>query len=63
MAVLESRLRQRANDDEESIRRRLAKASHELTFEQEFDAILINDDLQVTLKEAEDIVQNFLLLG
>ena len=63
LAVLESRLRQRGNDDEESIRRRLAKASHELTFEQEFDAVLINDDLQVTLKEAEDIVQNFLHLG
>lgn len=62
MQELEKRLMRRANDDEESMRKRLAKASHELTFEHEFDAVLINDDLQVTLKEAEQIVQNFLIL-
>ena len=60
---IEKRLRSRGHDDEESIKRRLAKATHELTFESKFDAVLINDNLQNTLKEAEDIVQKFLHLS
>jgi guanylate kinase len=63
LKVLEERLIGRADEDEASVRKRLAKAAHELTFEKEFDAVLINDDLNVTLKEAEDIVQNFLILS
>lgn len=62
MQELEKRLRLRGNDDETSLSRRLAKAQHELSFEEKFDVVLINDDLPVTLKEAEDIVQNFLIL-
>ena len=63
MQELERRLVGRGHDEEESLRKRLAKAAHELTFENEFDIVLVNDDLNVTLKEAEDIVQNFLNLG
>ena len=63
MAELEKRLRSRGNDDEESLQKRLAKSAHELTYESQFDVLLINDDLSVTLKEAEDIVQNFLLFS
>ncbi len=59
---LERRLRVRGTDNEESLQRRLKKAAFELTFESQFDAVLVNDDLSVTLKEAEHIVQNFLLL-
>ena len=62
MEELERRLRSRGNDDEESLQKRLAKSAHELTYESQFDVLLINDDLRVTLKEAEDIVQNFLIL-
>jgi len=61
MEVLEKRLRLRGNDTEESLTRRLTKARGELTFEPQFDAVLINDVLEETLKEAEDIVQKFLL--
>lgn len=60
---IEKRLRSRGHDDEESIKKRLAKAAHELTFESKFDVVLLNDNLQKTLKDAEDIVQKFLLLG
>lgn len=63
MKELEKRLRSRGNDDEQSLQRRLSKAAHELTFESEFDTVLVNDDLNVTLKEAEEIVQNFLILS
>ena len=63
MDELERRLRNRGNDDAESLNRRLDKASSELAFESKFDIVLINDQLEVTLKEAEDIVQNFLNLS
>ena len=61
MEVLEKRLRLRGNDDEENLKKRLTKAREELTFEPQFDVVLVNDVLEETLKEAEDIVQKFLL--
>lgn len=61
MEELERRLRSRATESEVSLQRRLEKARHELTFEHEFDVILINDKLDRTLREAEDIVRKFLL--
>ena len=61
MEELEKRLRLRGNDTEESLTRRLTKARIELTFQSQFDVVLVNDVLEQTLKEAEDIVQKFLL--
>jgi guanylate kinase len=61
MAVLESRLRARGTDNEENLAKRLAKAELELTYESTFDIVLINDVLEDTLCQAEDIVRNFLL--
>ncbi len=60
MEELERRLRHRGTDSEESLKKRLSKAEFELTFESRFDQVLINDDLQGTLKKAEEIVRNFL---
>jgi guanylate kinase len=54
-------LRKRGTDTEESLRKRLAKAEYELTFESKFDVVLINDDLDTSLKEAEAIVRKFIL--
>ena len=61
MQELERRLRARGTDTEENLQKRLAKATLELTFEPQFDIVLINDDLEETLCQAEDIVRNFLL--
>ena len=61
MEVLEERLRARGTETEESLHKRLVKARHELTYEEEFDAVLINDDLNRTLAEAGDIVRKFLI--
>ena len=61
MEVLEKRLRSRGNETEESLKKRLKKAREELTFEPQFDVVLINDVLDNTLKEAVNIVQKFLL--
>ncbi|MEA5391083.1 guanylate kinase [Cyanobium gracile UHCC 0139] len=54
---LERRIRGRGTDSEEAIGRRLARARQELTAEAEFDAVLVNADLDAALRELE------LLLG
>lgn len=63
MEILEKRLRLRGNDTEESLKRRLSRATYELTLESQFDEVLVNDDLQFTLQQAEHIVQKFLHLS
>ena len=59
--VLEQRLRARGTETESNLQRRLDKARQELTFEKEFDQVLINGDLEKTLEQAESIVRKFLL--
>ena len=44
-AELERRIRGRGTESEESIKRRLARAADELKAQSEFDAVVINDDL------------------
>ncbi|MBN2348699.1 MAG: guanylate kinase [Bacteroidales bacterium] len=58
---LEKRLKNRNQDDAEAINRRIRKAKHEITYARRFDKIIINDDLNTALKEAEQAVRNFLL--
>ena len=58
---LERRLIARGTDSPENLQKRLAKAEYELTFESQFDVVLINDILEETLGCAEEIVNNFLL--
>ena len=61
MEVLEQRLRGRQTDTEEAIRERLAKAQSEIDFARgKFDVELVNDVLENTFKNAEDIVNAFL---
>lgn len=58
--VLRERLVKRATDTPEAIEARVAKASEEMTFAPKFDRILVNDDLQAALREAEEMVDAFL---
>ena len=39
---------------------RLGKAVYEMKYEQFFDKVLINDNLEIALKEAEELVSQFL---
>jgi len=50
---LERRIRGRGSDSEEAIRRRLERAREELQAEAEFDAVIVNDDLERALGELE----------
>ena len=57
---LESRLRGRSTETEDKIRQRMEKAAKELAFAEEFDHILVNDNLLEAFKKAEELVKNFL---
>jgi len=58
--VLEQRLRFRATDSEESIQKRLAKATYEMTFAPQFDQIITNDDLPIAIEKTCQILKDFI---
>ena len=59
--VLRTRLVGRGTDTDEAIERRVAKAASEMEFAAgKFYYVLINDDLQTALAEAESVVGEFL---
>ncbi|WP_426493206.1 guanylate kinase [Hymenobacter sp. 102] len=60
LQVLEQRLRNRATDSEASISARIYKANFELTFEDRFDVVIVNDDLERAIDEAEKLVRAFI---
>lgn len=60
IAVLEERLRHRSTESEESIQKRLARASYELSFEDKFDVVVINGDLEKSKNDTLKYVRNFL---
>ena len=56
---LKIRLKKRKTESEDRINMRIAKASVELATAPQFDQIIKNYDLAVALKEAEELVANF----
>jgi guanylate kinase len=56
LAELERRLRTRATETDQQVRRRLAKAADELAAEPEFDVTVVNDDLEQAAREVIQIV-------
>ncbi|HAX93282.1 MAG TPA: guanylate kinase [Bacteroidales bacterium] len=58
--ALRSRLRGRSTETEEKINMRISKAEYELGFANRFDYVLVNDQLEIALDEAETIVRAFL---
>lgn len=58
--TLIARLKGRGTEDEASLRKRIARFEEELSYEQHFPICLINDDLDDTLRRAEDLVRTFL---
>lgn len=53
---LESRLRGRATDSEETILKRLARADEELAQQDKYDYKVVNDDVERAVEEIEDII-------
>lgn len=58
--VLRQRLEARATDSAEAINERVSKAEYELSFAKFYDKTVINDDLEVAVKDAHDIIQSFI---
>jgi len=56
VAALETRIRSRGKDSEAAIAKRLAQAKVELAAADEFDVQIINDDLEIALKDLETAV-------
>ena len=60
--VLKQRLEHRNTDSAESIQERLNKAHYELSFANQFNQILINDQLEIASQQLVEIVKKFLSL-
>lgn len=60
LETLRVRLMQRGTETPKSLEERLSKASFELSFATQFDAILVNDDLDAASEELTGLVRNFL---
>jgi len=55
---LESRLRNRGQDSEETIRQRMEQAESECSHYQEFDYIVVNNDFAVAVNDLNTIINN-----
>ena len=58
--VLAQRLEARQTDSASSISSRVFKAKFEMSFEDKFDAVVVNDDLEKAFAESEKLVNDFL---
>ena len=57
---LESRLRKRGTETEDKIKQRLDKSAKELVYAQDFDVILVNDELNKAKQEVVRVVKQHL---
>lgn len=58
--TLRQRLLGRGTDSVQKIEERIAKAEYEMTFSGKFDVVVVNDELEKALVEAEEAVKVFL---
>lgn len=60
--ILEARLRSRGTESDVAIHKRMTKAAWEMQYEPEFDAILINDEINNSYRALKFLIEGFLLL-
>jgi guanylate kinase len=58
--VLMDRLTKRSTEVEHQLQERIAKANYELSFESQYDTVVVNDKLDVTFATCEQLVTDFL---
>ena len=61
LQVLVDRLKSRKTESETSLKKRIARIKQELTYEGKFDRVLVNDILEVALKDAEFMLEEFII--
>ena len=59
--ILKKRLESRGTETAETLQDRINKASYEISFKDNFDNVIVNDDLDKACRETQVIVQNFLV--
>jgi guanylate kinase len=57
--MLEDRLRARGTETEESLSKRIFKMKFEWSFQDKFDVILVNDQLEDAVQEAQELFDSF----
>ena len=57
---LENRLRNRATDSEEQIKKRIDKAEEELEYAKDFDKVILNDNLEEAVEETIKVIKEFI---
>jgi guanylate kinase len=57
--ILEERLRNRGTESHASLSQRLFKAKFEMTFQDKFDVVLVNEDLDQSLQQAQQLYDDF----
>jgi guanylate kinase len=57
---LEKRLTERKTETEEKVKMRVLKAKSEMEYEFKFDKVIVNTNLDDTLKEVEEIIKNII---
>jgi guanylate kinase len=60
LEMLEDRLRSRGTETEESLSKRIFKMKFEWAFQDKFDVILVNDQLEDAVKEAQELYNNLI---
>jgi guanylate kinase len=59
LKILKERLNDRGTESAESLSRRLFKANFEMSFQDQFDIVLINENLEKSLAEAQRLYEQF----
>lgn len=58
---LKARLVGRGTENEESLKARISKAAYEISFKDQFDKVILNDNLQNACETAIELVNEFLI--
>ncbi|MHA8072358.1 guanylate kinase [Aquirufa ecclesiirivi] len=59
LEILEERLRSRGTESEEALSKRIFKMKFEWSFQSQFDVILVNDQLEEAIEEAQTLFDDF----
>lgn len=59
LEILKERLNDRGTESPESLSRRLFKANFEMSFQDQFDVVLVNENLEKSLAEAQQLYEEF----
>lgn len=58
--VLEERLIGRGSNSDESVKKRLDKAEEEISKNNQFDTIILNDNFEISCEQTKEVITNFI---